>query len=268
LGSYGLIEEWIGYGVYAIERWPNGRAEEILERLVEFLELQSKRFPEGRSWFTTKSAAPPAMRKKLGSGFYNLGVARGVPGVIGFLSEVVKKGIREDIAKPLLKDAVSWFLAQGEGQHYPLFIPYDCIRGRTKNKIPPFGWCHGDLGVAPVLINAGQILKDPQVHLQALNVGLRACTLKQETAEVENSFFCHGSSGIFHLFNKLYKMTGKEIFRKRAILWADDLFRRIQTKETHSYSLIEGETGIGLCLLSALSAEELHWDRGLMVSFF
>ena len=267
LGAYWLVGEWVGYGAYALERFPNGKSREILESLVKFLAFHSKKSPQGRAWFTPKSVAPSAMRKKLRSGFYNLGVARGIPGVIGFLSEALKKGISEKITRPLLEESVAWFLDQDHGQHYPLFIPHNCIIGRAKKVIPPFGWCHGDLGIAPVLINAGQALQNDRVERRGLEIGLRACRFTKSTAGVEGPLFCHGASGIVHIFNRLYQMTGKEIFRQKALFWANDLFDRLQVKLPFGYSLIEGQTGIGLCLLSAISNKELHWDRPLMVSF-
>ena len=69
---------------------------------------------------------PPETRAGLPRGHYNLGLAHGVPGVIGFLGLVRAAGIAQDIARPLLDGAVSWLLAQRRafdvGERFPIFV--------------------------------------------------------------------------------------------------------------------------------------------------
>jgi hypothetical protein len=45
-------------------------------------------------------------------GYYNLGLAHGVPGVIAFLGKVCAVGVACDKARPLLDGAVHWLLEQ------------------------------------------------------------------------------------------------------------------------------------------------------------
>ena len=53
--------------------------------------------------------------RSIPSGYYNLGLAHGVPGVIALLGQACAAGVAVDKARPLLDGAVHWLLAHQEG---------------------------------------------------------------------------------------------------------------------------------------------------------
>jgi len=91
--------------------------------------------------------------------------------------------------------------------------------------------------------------------------------------------FCHGSVGVAHIFSRFYNYTGNENFRKAAEYY----YRKTIDMAVHpdglagykhltddglvtDYSLLEGISGIGLSLISAVSDIEPQWDQCLLLS--
>jgi lantibiotic modifying enzyme len=104
-------------------------------------------------------------------------------------------------------------------------------------------------------------------------------------SSVRDQGICHGSSGLAHLFNRLWQTTGEEAFAGAARLWIERTldgrspgegiagFRiwRVNTPGSGGYwdaepGFLEGVTGVGLTLLGAVSEVEPEWDRILLLS--
>src|SRR4029079_16935527 len=81
LGEYDLIGGLAGLGVYALERLPRPAARTLLERVVDRLAELSEEMEEGAAWFTPPERLPEWQREIHTKGYYNLGVAHGLPGV-------------------------------------------------------------------------------------------------------------------------------------------------------------------------------------------
>lgn len=82
---YDLIGGLAGFGVYALERRPHPGGQECLAEVVARLDEIAERRPEGISWWTPSEWLSPSDRERFPEGNFNLGVAHGVPGVIGLL---------------------------------------------------------------------------------------------------------------------------------------------------------------------------------------
>jgi lantibiotic biosynthesis protein len=74
-----------GYGVYALERGPE--ASELAVRVVTRLQQAAEYNAQGITWHTQAAWLPEWLAQLHPQGVYNLGVAHGVPGVIGFLAK-------------------------------------------------------------------------------------------------------------------------------------------------------------------------------------
>src|SRR5262245_45876412 len=84
-----------GVGVYALERLPRPSAAAILGRVIERLDQMAERSEEGLTWSSTSSNLSPKLRATYPDGYYSLGVAHGVPGMIGFLGMVYAAGVEQ-----------------------------------------------------------------------------------------------------------------------------------------------------------------------------
>src|SRR5439155_7878024 len=91
--GYDVMVGLTGLGVYALERLPRGSSAEILREVIGRLEMMSERNEEGLTWLSPAQQVSPQFREKYPDGYYNLGVAHGVSGIIGFLGMSHSAGI-------------------------------------------------------------------------------------------------------------------------------------------------------------------------------
>jgi len=110
----------VGFGVYALEQLPSPSAIECLAYVVDRLDEIAERSADGITWFALPKLLPDSQRQLCPNGYYNLGVAHGVAGVIAFLANVYALDEREvrgvtrvrTKARQLLEGAVAWLLAR------------------------------------------------------------------------------------------------------------------------------------------------------------
>lgn len=268
LGLYGLADDWVGYGIYALERWPHGRSPIILEKLIKLLEKKATYSANGVAWYTTKKSLLPfeKNKKNIKSGNYNLGVAHGLGGVIGFLTEILKREIEQDTTEVLLRNSIKWLISQDDGKHFGYYVPKMSYKIKRK---PRLGWCYGDLGLSLLLLNAARILKDTDIEKKAVAIGKRACLFTPSNIDIKDAYLCHGTSSAFHIFNRLYQKTGDLQFLNNALMWHNETLPLIEDRKNpihQDFDLVMGTSGIGLTLLAGISHVEPTWDRLLMLS--
>src|SRR5208282_1867231 len=106
------------------------------------------------TWRTPAELIPDRERKLCPAGYYNLGVAHGVPGVAQLLCQIARTRIEPDTVSCLLDGTLAWLIAQaGSDKERLRFKAWVNSHGESSNARPV--WCYGDLGVAAVLLQAG-----------------------------------------------------------------------------------------------------------------
>jgi hypothetical protein len=284
--DYDLISGLAGMGAYALERWPRLWSRECLEQLAARLEETADQRPEGFAWHTPPELILERDRATYPSGCYNLGVAHGVPGVIGLLGGMCAAGVAVSSARRLLDGAVAWLLAQKQGPDAA-----SCFSYQTAPDAPAvatrLAWCYGDLGVAATLLAAAQAVGDSAMKEEALAIG-RATAARaarpEEIARTPDYGLCHGATGVAHLFNRLYQGSGDPRFRQAALFWFEHAlaaakpgtgvggYLALLSEDQESADwrpdpgFLTGAAGIGLALLAATQACEPAWDRLLLAS--
>jgi len=103
IGQYDLISGLVGLGIYFLERLPREPAIRGIRLVLTRLEELAKHVLPGITWFTPPQLLPKRQLEVYPAGYYNLGVAHGVPGVVQFLGEVLAVGIETARAKLLLE---------------------------------------------------------------------------------------------------------------------------------------------------------------------
>jgi len=90
--------------------------------------------------------------------------------------------------------------------------------------------------------------------------------------------FCHGSSGVAHLFRRMYLNTGIAAFKDAADYWISVLEQMIDhadktgfnyfTREgwENRYDLLEGDLGANIVLASYYSNSDPDWDECFLLS--
>jgi lantibiotic modifying enzyme len=285
-GDYDLIGGLVGIGVYALEQCPASRATKSLREAVDRLDENAERSAQGITWFTPPELLPEWQRQACPNGYYNLGVAHGVPGVIAFLAQVCARQATgnaaerlEKKARELLEGAVVWLLAQ-QNSAETLVSAFSSWTGPGVDRDPSrVGWCYGDLGIATVLMAAARSVGNAKWEAEAMRLAQHVAERPEEDSGVVDCGLCHGAAGIGHLFNRMYQATGHPKLRQAACHWFERALEmrrpgngiagfaaRSQDGWHDEVGILEGAAGIALALLAAAGDVEPEWDRMLLVS--
>ncbi len=281
--DYDLIIGLVGLGVYALERLPAPGAISCLEGVIDRLEETALRQIGGVTWHTPPELLPPKQRQMFPAGYYNLGLAHGVPGVIALLGAASAAGIKRRKARKLLDGAVGWLLRQrsknGSASRFPAWI----VPGAEPESCRS-AWCYGDPGVAAALFCAARCVGDADWEREALEIARAAARRPPDEAGVVDAGLCHGAAGLGHVFNRMYQATGDATLRRAARFWfertlamrqpgrgvggfpaslVNDRGEQYWADET---GLVIGAAGVALALLAATTSIEPAWDRMLLVS--
>jgi hypothetical protein len=280
---YDLMNGLSGFGAYLMERLPHPGAAELLGRVLDLLVETAEESEAGLTWYTRPEWLSPWLRELTPEGCYNLGVAHGVAGLIGFLAMAQREGAEDARIPYLAEGAIRWLLRQKlpprEGSVFPAWV----IPGQEPAPAR-IAWCTGDLGIAAVLLSAARSFGRPDWESEALALARLASARPFEARKTDEVGLCHGAAGIAHLFNRLYQATGEPDLKEAALAWycrCLDRERRgegltgllswvriVPGEETWwgEYGFLGGLAGVGLALLAAVSEVEPAWDRVMLVA--
>jgi hypothetical protein len=212
---------------------------------------------------------------------YNLSLSHGVASIVAVLALTYEKGYERERCHKLIHLALRWMWNVRNKQDASMF-PYT-VTDVLQDQHSRLAWCYGDLGVASAFYLAGEKLgykpwKDIGLHT------IYKSTLRREFADtnVRDSAICHGSAGVTHIYHKFSRVSTNPIVSSAARYWLTDTLQRslpeteeavyvqlTPTKEGfvpyEPIGLLEGETSIGMVLLSMLGAPT-GWDRFLLLS--
>jgi hypothetical protein len=277
--EYDLVNGLVGFGVYALERLPRRAAVTALERVIDRLAGTAEYRPEGITWWTNPAWLPPEARARFPRGYYNLGLAHGVPGVIALLGQACAAGVAAARARPLLEGAVRWLLAHQGPEGFPPWTGPDAADRPAR-----LAWCYGDPGVAAALLGAARCTGEPAWEREALAMARRAARRPPGGSGVVDAGLCHGAAGLGHLFNRLFQAAGGPWLAEAARSWfGRTLEMRRPGRGVGGYEawqrgdggdptwiadsgLLTGAVGIALALRAAATPVEPDWDRVLLVS--
>ncbi len=288
---YDLISGWVGLGVYALERWPHARAQELLHGVVSRLHRGSEVAKDGITWKTDPALLPPHQLKGAPRGYYNLGLAHGVPGVVSLLAQAHRVGALDANGQELLRGAVQWLQGQRKldsaGMRYSSWLT-DAERNESGSRL---GWCYGDLGVAASLVVAGACCDQADWLDDGVSLAKRAVSVDEKYQGVRDHGLCHGYAGVAHVLHRLWRLTGDAELAPLARDWlqltldrrhndvgiagyatwrATNADRVPESEWEYGYiedaGYLTGAGGVGLALASALVTDFPGWDRPLLLS--
>lgn len=274
---YDLMHGLVGIGCYALDHLDDGFRATATEHVLDCLEELAERRDGGLTWLTPPQLIKvPAIRDQHPHGYYNLGLAHGVPGVVAFLARALDEQLGGERVERLLEGAVSWSLANRRpadgGSTFSSLAAADAVSCRS-------GWCYGDPGVAMALFAAGRAARRPELEREAMEIAHRDCARSLAGSQVVDPMLCHGAAGLGHLYNRLFQATGEAAIGEAARVWFERaLEMRRQDEgiagfgctwedgEWHSGpGLLDGASGVGLALLAAISDVEPDWDRPMLL---
>lgn len=277
-GNFDLVSGLAGIALYAIERWPRPSARHLLESVVERLDADAVELGDAIVWPTLPSLLPEHQRRVAPSGYYNLGVAHGMPSVALILAQAVALGIKRARAGELLHGTVRWIIAQRTlSGRLPSWI---AIGGGPAHECRE-AWCYGGLGASVVLLNVARLAGVAAWEDIALDMARVEAAQPKPDMVPNDACVCHGTAGNAHLYGRLYACTADEQFKaaarvlllhtikafNRDVGMGGFLFRKPSKVRPFDLawkpdgSFLSGAAGVGLVLLAASGTSEPTWDR-------
>ncbi len=211
---------------------------------------------------------------------YNLGLAHGIPSLLSFLLnnssyfETNSKCIKQ-ITYGVLKYLS--YIRNCDFCDLSMFPPFIIENNSKKCDNSRLGWCYGDLGIGITFWLAGNVLNNECYKRDAITIfnhSIKRCDLKENF--VFDLSFCHGVSGIVHIYNRIYNYTLKSEYKVASVKWLEILLKEfIKDQPIEIWKdnitgggrgLLTGLPGIGLVLISSISIQEPKWDKCLLLS--
>ncbi len=278
---YDLIAGLVGLGIYASERLPRPSALRSCERIVQLLRARAEEREPGTTWFTPSTLLPPLQRAVAPDGYFNLGLAHGVPGVIAGLSQLAY--LTDDPSvRTMVAPAVDWLLAQQvQGATPSTFPGWVSPTGRCPP--PRLAWCYGDPGVAAALLGTARAWDEPKWERAAVQIALDTLEVAIPDSGIMDAGLCHGASGLGHIYNRLHQATRDERFADAARRWLKQALALRRPGQGFAGfcafepgedgpgrwldlpGLLMGAAGVGLALLAATTDIAPDWDRVLLL---
>ncbi len=216
--------------------------------------------------------------------YINLGLSHGIPGILVILARVYEISPSTELKTTLYGLINTIRKIQSEHVVKGCQFPNGFLKGKENVSQNPsrLAWCYGDLGISIALLQVGNILQDVTIIKEAEMIGLKTCSRKlKDDTSVMDAGLCHGTAGIAHIYNRMFKYTKNPLFKEAAEFWMQQTleyasfndglagFKRWSVREEkyiNDYSFLEGIAGIGLSLLGYMTDENPKWDRALLLS--
>lgn len=278
-----LISGVVGVGVYALQRLPNPAARKSLESVIALLEERAVEGADGVAWITPREALPADTRRDFPDGYYNLGMAHGIAGVIALLAAAAIAGVGVPKARVLLEKAVGWLLVQEtEDDALSRFPAIVDPHGRTETSRT--AWCYGDAGTAAALALAATAAREESWLAPARRVALEVARRPESMCGVRDACLCHGAAGLAHILNRLAFQLDDEEIASAARVWFERTLdmrtpeggvggfrtyragRDIEARWVDHPGMLAGAAGVGLALLAAIGGAPPVWDRAFLLS--
>jgi lantibiotic modifying enzyme len=279
---YDLISGLVGLAVPVLQRIADGKpslvSEPLARTILTQLERLSRTMPTGIAWHTPPDQLPAWQRELAPEGYFNLGLAHGIPGIIAILARYVAAGVEVRRAQVLLEGAVAYLrsvASPGPGARYPSWLPTRPTESQSR-----VAWCYGDLGVAVALMSAATALDRNDWRAEALALAHGMAARSFDSSHVIDTGLCHGAAGVAHLFNRMAQTTGDAELRRAAEAW---FIRTLEMRRAEPVAgfprglpvdgvmtweagadLLTGATGVALALHAAISPIEPAWDQLLL----
>lgn len=208
----------------------------------------------------------------------NFSLAHGLPSIVIILSKI-NTSTSKMVIENILKLIKSYKSLTNTLSLYP-----DVVRKNYEIKYKSrLAWCYGDIGVAFAFWKAGKVFNNEEWKEEAVEIMLHASKRKNLKENlVVDAAFCHGTSGLAHIFNRFYKETRIQEFDDARWYWLEQTFVKLEGENNlnnfksfrgvkgwvSDASLLTGVTGVGLAMLGFLTddLEDLSWDECLLLS--
>lgn len=272
-GNYDFLHGSLGIANYLID---NPENHTILKQHIQKLDAIGQRtngFIHWKSIIQNKSGKTESV--------INLGLSHGMASIVAYLNKYMQVFEKTDEVSSLSQSTINFIRSREQNLAlHTSFFP-DWVSDDPLVKNSRLRWCYGDLGIAYSLYRSSLLLQDKELEAYALNILLQ--TSKRKDAEKEgvaDAGLCHGAMGVAHMYNRLYQISKNIHFKSAAEYWykvgLNSAIRKDGIAGFQSYNkvsgwvtkpyFLEGASGTGLALITAVSEFEPKWDACLLLS--
>lgn len=277
--NWDFLHGALGNALYFLKRKSYPKAEAALKAYLDAFSTKAERDPKGGlKW---RSVVFPKENETMW--VYNFALAHGMAASIALLGKICKQYPKLTLAKELLMETFTYYqnhqhMHKESDQFYPSWIKAE--ESGEDGPSSRLAWCYGDPGIGSAFITAGRAANEKALidhGLELIRNGIHKDDLK--SAGVHDACVCHGSSSLSHMYNRAYQYSGEQVFKDAAIHWLDITHRMLQNDKfplgyfiyhideyEFDTSMLEGISGMGLCLLAAITDQEPDWDECLLIS--
>lgn len=203
----------VGIGYYLLQRMEDENFENEIKTIINTIDNLAIRKKEFIRWDYN------FLWGKLSN---ELGIMHGVAGTVQFLLYCYKMNIEKEKCLELLTGALNYLISNRikDNKDINLF-PFDSIK---QSRIDYSNLCYGDLGIAFVLFQAGQILNNNSYY-NLFNEIVDNFLSKHKIIEKElnDASLLYGYSGLLSLMRTFYQYTGKVEYLENADYWCEKI---------------------------------------------
>lgn len=283
INNHDFLHGSVGSAFYLMDRFKeDANAKKYLLEILNNLNYIKKVTKKGIYWESEKN------KYNKDTPLINFSLSHGLASKIVLFSKLIKNNIETELSTELLTESIQ-FLFSNKNEScsissYPSGV--NKIGNNTYSSNTNYSrlsWCYGDLGLSIALWQAGEALNDDVIKQEAINICLH--TTKRKTPEetgIVDAGICHGTAGVAHIYNRMFRYTQKQEFKIACDYWIKETLNMATFKDgfagyksykgeekgwNNSCNLLDGVAGIGLVLHSYLHPEdEPTWDRCLLLS--
>lgn len=290
--TYDLISGIVGIGLYALLCLDQERfvlfSEEIVQlliRLVQPIKVDGRFVP---GWYLpSEMQGTDEEKQEYPKGNFNLGLAHGVPGILGLLALALERSVSMPGQKEAMETIAYWLLEKQliseRGISWPARVSWEEeVLGVARESHCRDAWCYGAPGVARAMYLAGSALKNEQMKKNALLAAQSIFDRPPNEWGVYSPTICHGVGGLLLIAHLMGKETQDAKLQKQA----KDLEKRVwdfyQPEAPFGFpdlnpqkgggfaflnkaGLLEGADGVLLTLLT-VSGHRSSWHYPFLVS--
>lgn len=272
--EFDLISGLSGIGLWALTLTNEARRQRIIDKVVAILSDSSEQCAVGRAWRTPPYRPGWSSSNSVVPEF-NLGVAHGTPGVIGFLGECFRKNALKREGINLLRDSVAWLNDQRLSSNPSIFSDRaDAIRPSR------MAWCYGDPGIGLIMKHAEAAEEQMSGPGLCEYVIRNSAKRRLETAQLKDCGLCHGAAGVALIYHQMSRGRPEWSEVSEAVdFWTKTLLDmrkdelgmggfytwKYNVGNVSDGSWLTGAAGIGLALLTLAGGED-GWAYPLLAA--
>ena len=189
----------------------------------------------------------------------DLGIPHGNAGLLTVLSYAARNGVPFTAADLDLIKQIAYRIVATRGKGSSMY-PYK-LDGECNTRI---GWCYGDLSIAIGLGNIYALTKDHVLLQEIAEITAGIEKRIEPNFVLEDPFLCHGSGGLLMALTFLSDIgvpIRSDFVESVAIGTVSQIETLLEKEIDVPTDILNGLTGIGLCLISYAGTGESHWRR-------